>query len=206
MTDARDPIAEWSARDRDGAFVPTDHAAVDATESTRALVVELVRERAPHADLFHAFATLGRLYADQGASPTLAACALDGAIAAMPDAPFARDAAVARAARAAVAEGYVASRVEATRIEERARWEFPACGVPLEDAAVALAAGFPDDDDDALDAWAARVASAVARAGYRRATVAGNDRAARALCDALDLAGVKVRTTSPPAPLGRKSM
>ena len=44
--------------------------------------------------------------------------------------------------------------------------------------------------------------SEVARAGYRRAILAGAKGCA-ALQEALDLAGVKVRTTSPPAPIGR---
>ncbi len=80
-----------------------------------------------------------------------------------------------------------------------ARWEFPGCAVPLENATVAIAAGYPEEDEDALAAWAARVASEVSRAGYRRALLAGGEKARALLFDALELAGVKVRTTSPRA-------
>jgi hypothetical protein len=193
-------VAAWCALERAAAFLPGDRAAIEATDAPRGLVVDLVRARAPHADLFHASAVLGRLLADHGGSPTLAASAIDDLRELLPE----LDAGTARAARAALAEGFAAARSEATRAEAAARWDFPACAVPLEDAGIAIAAGFPEDDEDALAAWAARVANAVARAGYRRAVLAGGERACAALFDALELAGVKVRTTSPPAPLGRR--
>jgi hypothetical protein len=193
-------VAAWCARDRDAAFLPGDRAAIEATTAPRELIVAHVLANAPHADLFHACAVLGRLLAEHGGSPTLAAGVIDTLAELLPDLPTA----TARAARSAVAEGFAAARTEATRAEAAARWDFPGCAVPLEDAAVAIAAGFPDDDEDALAAWAARVANGVARAGFRRAILAGGERACAALFDALELAGVKVRTTSPPAPLGRR--
>jgi hypothetical protein len=190
-------VAAWCARDHAVAFVPGDHAAIDATLGARALVVERLLAKAPGSDLFHACAVLGRLLAELGGSPTLAASAIDGAHAVLAD----LDAEAARAARAALAEGYAAARGEAARAEAAARWEYPGCVVPLEDATIAIAGGYPDDDEDALAQWAARVASEVARAGYRRAVLAGGMKACAALLDALELAGVKVRTTAPPAPL-----
>jgi hypothetical protein len=196
MASLDDVVSEWCARDRATAFVPADRAAVDATVGPRAVIVD--HARAKHADLFHACGVLGRLLAEHGASPTLAVGTIDHARELL-----ALDDETARAARAAIAEAYVAARAEATRAESAARWEFPACAVPLENAGIAIAAGFPDDDEDTLAAWAARVAASVARTGYRRAVLAGGARACAALQDALELAGVKVRTTSPPAPLRR---
>jgi hypothetical protein len=205
--DAIDAIVEaWCARDRSVAFLPSDHAVIDATRGPRALVVEGVvalRGVAGAArdeeskDLLHACAVLGRIFAERGGSPTLAASSIDT----LRDEVAALDAATAGAARAALAEGFAAARAEAARAEASAQWDFPACGVPLEGSGIAIAAGYPDDDEDALAAWASRVANGVARAGYRRAILAGNARACALLEDALSLAGVKVRTTSPPAPL-----
>jgi hypothetical protein len=195
-------VDAWCARDRTSAFLPEDNAVIDATKGPRALIVDHVltpsRDERVLKDLFHACAVLGRIFAERGGSPTLAASTIDGACEVMPE----LDAATARAARAALAEGFAAARAEEARVEASARWDFPRCAVPLEDSAIAIAAGYPEDDEDALAAWASRVANGVARAGYRRAVLAGNDRACVALEDALSLAGVKVRTTSPPAPLG----
>jgi len=210
-------VEEWCARDRSAAFLPGDNDVIDATKGPRALVLEDAKalasrprdETAPRdethprderaqKDLFHACAVLGRIFAERGGSPTLAVSTIDGACGVLPE----LDGATARAARAALAEGFAAARAEAARVEAAAQWDFPRCIVPLPDSAIAIAAGYPDDDEDALAAWASRVANGVARAGYRRAILAGGERACLALEDALSLAGVKVRTTSPPAPLG----
>jgi hypothetical protein len=193
-----DLVDEWCARDVESAL-PGDRAVIDATRAARALVVERLRAGAADGDLFNACAVLGRLFADLGGSPTLAASTIDGARSVLPDLAER----TARAARAALMEGFVAVRAETARAAAAAQWDFPACAVPLEEASVAIAAGFPGDDEDAVAAWAARVAAGAARTGYRRAVVAGNERACAALVDALELAGVKVRTTSPPAPLSQ---
>jgi hypothetical protein len=192
-------VDAWCARDQSLAFLGTDRIVVLATREPRALVVEQVREGAPHADLFNACAVLGRLIAVRGGSPSLASNTIDSAREVLTE--LAGE--TARGARAALTEGFVAARAEIALGEAAARWEYPGCTVPLEEANVAIAAGYPEEDEDALAAWAARVASEVARAGYRRAILAGGEKARALLADALELAGVKVRTTSPPAPLGR---
>jgi hypothetical protein len=199
MTTVDEIVASWCTRDHALAFLPGDKAAIDATRGARAILVETLKERGAHADLFHACAVLGRLIAERGGSPSLASSVIDTAREALPE----LDAETARAARGALSEGFVAARAEIARTDAMARWEHPGCAVPLENASVAIAAGYPDDDDDALAAWAARVASAVARAGFRTAVVAGGEKARAQLLDALELAGVKVRTTTPPAPVGR---
>src|SRR5205814_3130828 len=66
-------VTAWCARAREAAFLSGDRAAIDATAAPRELVVDLVRARAPHADLFHSCAILGRLLAEHDGSPSLAA-------------------------------------------------------------------------------------------------------------------------------------
>jgi hypothetical protein len=192
-------VEAWCARDHAIAFLASDRLAIEATRGPRALVVEHVRERAAHVDLFHACAVLGRLLAESGGSPSLASSTIDSARESLPELEME----LARSARAALSEGFAAARAEIAHATAAARWEFPGCVVPLESASIAIAAGYPEEDEDALAAWAARVASEVARAGYRRALLAGGEKARALLFDALELAGVKVRTTSPPAPVGR---
>jgi hypothetical protein len=198
MSPLDDLVDAWCARDAALAFLATDRAVIEATRQPRALIVERVRGGAPDADLFHACAMLGRLIGARGGSPSLASGTIDSAREVLAG----LEGAAARGARGALAEGFVAARAEADFAAAAERWEYPGCVVPLEDANVAIAAGYPDEDEDALAAWAARVASAVARAGYRRAILAGGEKARAQLADALELAGVNVRTTSPPAPLG----
>ncbi len=200
MPSIDESVAAWCMSDKAPAFLGTDRAAVEATREPRALVVAQVQERAAHADLFNACAMLGRLLAESGGSPSLASSTLDSARAVLPELDPDRT----RAARAALFEGFIAARAEIALATASSRWDFPGCAVPLESATLAIAAGYPEDDEDTLAAWAARVASEVARAGYRRAVLAGGEKACASLFDALELAGVKVRTTSPPAPLGRR--
>ena len=201
MRSLDDLVEAWCERDRELAFLPGDRAVIDATREPRALVVERWQVPPSHADLFHACAVLGRIVAELGGSPTLASSTIDAAREVLP----ALSEEAARAARGSLVEGFVAARAEIARTDAATRWEFPGCVVPMKDAEVAIAAGYPDDDEDALAAWAARVASSVARAGYRRAIVAGGERARALLLDALELAGVKARTTSPPAPIGGRA-
>ena len=158
MTSIDELVERWCARDLALAFLSGDKAAIDATRGARAsLVAEIVRERSAHTDLFHACAMLGRLVAESGGSPSLASSVIDTAREALPE----LDAETARAARGALSEGFAAARAEIARGEAVARWEYPGCTVPLENASVAIAGGqYPDDDEDALAAWAARVASA----------------------------------------------
>jgi hypothetical protein len=186
-------VTAWGTRDHARALLPVDHEIIDLARSGRALVVELALAGASHRDLFHACASLGRLVAERGGSPTLAVSMIDGAREELGDALAPLD-----AARAAMAEGFVSARIDTANAEAAARWEYPRCAVPLEGGAVAIAAGYPDDDGEALAAWAARAASAAAREGRRRAVISGTDAARHALADALSLAGIEVRVSTPP--------
>jgi hypothetical protein len=199
-------VAAWCDRDRKRAVLRADREVIDASASLRSLIVELIQaadaDAAPDGadpsrpadELYDACAMLGRLFAQRGGSPTLASATLDHAAEALgvPDSHWLVP------ARAAVAEGFTAQLVDDARRDAMNAWEYPSCGVPLGEAAIALAAGHPSDDDEIVAAWAARVAKAAALQGIRRAVVSGGERARAALLDALALVGIEVH--SPPHP------
>ncbi len=201
----------WCKLDHDHAFVPTDHDAIEATRPLRLLVVEslLCEPGSIGRDLLHAFGALGRIIAEQGGSPTLAVSSVDGLLAAMGslnvvlgEGDRVRSYAFAIGGRAAMAESYVLAVKAAGREEALRGWEYPACVVPVDDGLVAIAAGCPDDDNDALTSWASRVARGVTVSGARRAVLSGSRRAILALEDALELAGVEcVERRAPTAPV-----
>jgi hypothetical protein len=183
-------VDAWSKRDHERALLPVDHEIVDSTRAPRALVVERIVAQASDKDLFHACAMLGRLIAERGGSPSLASSTVDGVQAVLSEmnAPW-------NNVRAALAEGFAGARLELARREACVAWEYPRCAVPIDDGVIAIAAGYPDDDGEALASWAGRVASGAARSGVRRAMVAGRDDARDALIDALSTAGIEI--TSP---------
>jgi hypothetical protein len=192
-------VAKWCARDHGRALTPEDHAVIDASVAARTLVVE--RTGVGLGDFFSACAVLGRLIADRGGSPTLAAVTIDGVGEAMgvADAPW------MASARAAVAEGFAGARDEMAKRVAEAAWEYPRCVAKLADGAIAIAAGFPDDDADAVAAWAARVAHDAALAHVRRAVVDGAAPACAAVVDALSLAGIETTSGgSVPRPFSKR--
>ena len=196
-----DAVAVWCQRDHARALLPVDHEIIDSTGAARALVVECLRRAAPDRDLFHACAVLGRLIAVRGGSPTLASSTMDGAGEALDvDAtPWLVP------ARAALAEGFSSARAEMARLDAAAAWDYPRCVVRIDDDRIAIVAGYPDEDGEALAAWASRVAHGVALAGVRRAIVTGGDAARAAVADALALVGVKLHPSAPPAPPSARS-
>ncbi|HEX3343808.1 MAG TPA: hypothetical protein VHS09_04510 [Polyangiaceae bacterium] len=194
MPDRDELVAAWSAKDRTRAVLPADRALVDASATIRALIVDLVLAGGPEDELYDACAVLGRLVAQRGGSPTLASATLDHAA----DVLDARSAPWLVPGRAAVSEGFAATLVEAAQLEAMRTWEFPSCAVPLGQAALAICAGHPSDDDEVLAAWAARVANAAALAGVRRAVLSGGERASAALVDALSVVGIEVNAAPKP--------
>ena len=186
-------VAAWCARDRTRALVPEDHAVIESTMAARAFVIEQVLAGG-NADLYHGCLVLGRLIAERGGSPTLAASTLDGALDALTRAGITGERAWVPFARAALASGYDAGRVEEARRDAARAWDFPRCAVRIDGETMAFAASIPDDDDDVVGEWAARVALAAQRAKVRRAIVDGLDGPRRALADALSLAGIEVVT------------
>jgi hypothetical protein len=194
---AVDGIVEaWCEMDHGLAFLASDHDAVEATRALRALVVEslLHDPDCKGRDVLHAFGSVGRVVAERGGSPTLAASTIDGLLAALTSvgiAPGASGYPFATPARAAVAESYVLARGAACRAEAVQAWEYPACAVPVTDELIAIAAGYPDDDDEALAGWASRVVRGITVGGMRKAVLSGSAKAIAALEDALELAGIE---------------
>jgi hypothetical protein len=184
-------VSSWAEKDRARAVLRVDREIIDAAGSLRMLIVDLVLSGAPGDELFDACAMLGHLVAQREGSPTLASATMDNAAEALgtPAATWVPP------ARAAVAEGFAAALTEAVQTQAMLAWEFPNCAVRLGQAALAVAAGHPSDDEEVLAAWAARVAKSAALAGVRRAVVSGTARACAALLDAFGLVGIEV--TSP---------
>jgi hypothetical protein len=187
-------VTAWCDKDRARAVLPADREIIEASGALRALIVDQALAADPGDELYDACAMLGRMVAQRGGSPTLASVTLDHAREAL----GAHPAPWLAAARAAVAEGFAARLVEDARRDAMQTWEFPSCTVPFGEAAIAIAAGHPSDDDEVLAAWAARVAKAAALKGIRRAVVSGNERARAALLDALGLVGIEVHAQARP--------
>ena len=198
MTDS--PVSRWAENDAAHAIHRADRDAVVATEPARALVLEL--STGGPRDYFNACARLGGLLAAHGASPSLAANTIDGAIRALADVGITLDPARVAGARASLVEGYVAGARDAERTEAAARWDYPACAVPLADGTVAIACGHPLDDAEALIAWAGRVVGQLAKARVRRIVLAGPVAAAAEIVSAAELVGIEV-ASAPAAGRGR---
>ncbi len=179
-------LAAWAERDAHAAITEEDTRAIASTEGARALVVERLLDAAGR-DALSACSVLGRLMAQAGASPSLAARTLDGLAATSPC-----DDAWLGTARASLAEGYAAASREAAAAKRADTWRYPRCVVRLDSDTVAVGAGFPDDDPDTLAEWANEVARGLVKAGVRRAIIDGDLAPRAALEEALELAGISV--------------
>lgn len=188
--DAERALAAWREHDAAQALHGPDRDAIRAADAPRSLVLDLLARPGHGRDLYNACARLGRLLADTGASPSLAVATLDGAARALSDLGIACDPSRLAPARASVAEGYFAGVIETERAAERRGWEYPACAVRIAKDTVAIVAGCPADDGEALADWSARVALCVSRDGYKQAIVSGSDAAKNELVQALSLVGV----------------
>lgn len=197
MPDRPAQLARWADADRQRAVLPADRAMTGELSALRTLVLDLAGNPAAEEELYDACAMLGRQLAQRGASPTLASATMDGAAAAL----LTPGAAWLAPARAAVVEGFARTLREMAHHEALQAWEFPSCAVALGEAGVAIAAGYPSEDDEELAAWAARVAKAAALAGVRRAVVSGSERACDAALDAFGVVGIEAQRT--PAPRRR---
>jgi hypothetical protein len=195
-------LAAWREHDVMRALHPVDRKAVAEAEAARALVLELLTSAAlarDTRDLWSACARLGRLLADAGASPSLAAQTIDGALRALADVGLKHDIAREGPARASVLEGYAAAIRDAERGNARASWEYPGCAVRVDAETVAIACGAPFDDGDALASWAAKVASRASRDGFRRAVLSGQTEVRNEVADALRFVGIEVREVDTPS-------
>ncbi|MCL2450584.1 MAG: hypothetical protein FWD17_16675 [Polyangiaceae bacterium] len=187
--DDESTIERWMAADLASAVLPADRTFVAESRTVRALVIALAQEPEVGDDLLDAWAVLGGLAAACGTSPMLASATLDHALGAL----ALPDAAWAGAARAAVTESFMRAILDHARREAMSAWEYPACAVPLDDDAIAVAAAFPSDDPEIIAGWAARVANGAARRGIRRAIVSGRE--AAAVVEAFAIVGIRARTS-----------
>jgi len=189
--DEQKALLAWREHDATHALHRADRDAIEVSDSARALVLDLLARPAPSRDLYNACARLGRLLADAGASPTLAVATLDGAAGALAGLGVIVDDARIAPARASIAEGYCAVTIEGERLAARRAWEYPQCSVRVANDTAAIVAGFPADDGEALADWAARVALAVSRDGFKRAILSGEGAAKGELVQALALLGIE---------------
>jgi hypothetical protein len=189
---AEQALAAWREHDAAHALHEPDRNALRGVDAARALVLELMARPGHGRDLYNACARLGRLLADAGASPSLAVATVDGAVRALADAGITADKTRLAPARASVAEGYFAVAIETERAAARRAWEYPACAVRMAHDTVAIVAGYPADDGEALADWSARVALGVSKDGYKRAALSGSDAAKTELTQALSLVGIEL--------------
>lgn len=189
----------WREYDLERAIHDQDRDAVDATEAARALVLDLLAfvPDAGTRDLFNACARLGRLLAERGASPSLAASTIEGAAGALVAADIAFDTSRLSSARAALAEGYFATTREQLGSSSLKAWEYPACAVRLGERTIAIAAAHPSDDSELLADWAARVALGASRDGVKEAFIDGPEKARTEIAAAFALVGITIRTSLP---------
>lgn len=195
-------VSAWAAHDAEHALHPTDQDVICATEAVRWLVLERFvgprgcpasgSVRTSERDLWSACARLGALTAEHGGSPSLAAIAIDGLVHALSTSGVPFDAGHVAAARASLVEGYVAGVRDAERSSAVARWEYPACSVPLAEDTVAVACGYPGDDGEALAGWAARIAKHLVKAKVRRVVLSGPDHVKGEVASAATLVGIEI--------------
>src|SRR5207237_1558178 len=92
-----DRVKRWMEIDRENATGRPDRDAIESTAAAREALVARIESGQEDNDLLHAAAMLGRLLAALGASPSLAASTIDGAVRAL-ERPPAKWAAMARSA------------------------------------------------------------------------------------------------------------
>jgi hypothetical protein len=179
-------LRAWGEAERRAALIPADQAAVDATGAVRATILDFALRGGQDEELYDACAVYGRLLAEGGGSPSLAATSIDRAcnVLGQPSPSWATP------ARAAMAEGFGRAREEVARNATYASWDFPAPAVRLDGSTIAIAASHPSDDDETLAAWAGNAARAAAFDGVRRVVVSGRERPRAALAEALAIAGI----------------
>jgi hypothetical protein len=180
-------VDAWCSHDLKKALIPVDREIVEATRALRALICEEAVAHRTGREILSAWTRLGRMIGERGGSPTLIASTADGLFAALGDRASGVD---ILHARRVLAEGFAAAARDDAHAEMLASWEPPHCIVRIDATTVAITAGFPDDDHELLEAWAARVTQFVLADKKRNAIVSGRDEAVRALVDALTLVGV----------------
>ena len=184
-------VAAWCDLDRRAAVAEADREIVDASGPVRAVIAGFALAGGSDEEIYDACAALGRLIAQRGGSPTLAAVTIDHA----GDALGVRPAAWLGPGRAAVAEGFTRALLERRAAGRAAKLgRFPRCAVALPGDVIAIAAGLPSDDPET-----ARRVGGARRQGRcapgRPASLRRGPGAARAAVeDALDVVGIELAT------------
>jgi hypothetical protein len=191
-------LDEWTARLVRAAISERDRRAIAASESAREMVLERLVSSVEDHDALHGWVVVGRVLADEGASPSLLAEVVDALV----EVRGAQRESWAPPARAAIVEAFVAAEreIEAERVKDA--WRFPRCVVRLDESTAAVAASYPDEDSDSLARWADEVANGLAKMGVRRVHAEGTARARAAIADALGVAGIDL---APPSRISARS-
>jgi hypothetical protein len=173
-------------RGRELEISEVDHRALASTASLRE---RLAAAEEVDNDVLYLAAALGRLLAQEGASPTLAATVLEG-LSELPSAPV---------LRATLFEAFMTTSREVWSASARSAWEFPGCAVHLGEGVFAVAAGLDEVDEGELAEWADRVASGLLKAKAREVVLSGREPARTKLAESLGLIGIVCRADPGPA-------
>lgn len=187
MTRPEQLADEWLAHDRAHARDAREAAAMDASRAARLCIVELWLEHAgASSDGLGGFAQLGRILADEHVSCASALACVSSFARILP----APDDTSLAAARSALADAFVDTRVEHERRDARERAEL--AFVEVSPGCAAVVASPPDDDAEWLQEWADRLAAAMLRRGVRHVVVQAPTAAHAALAASLALVGIDV--------------
>lgn len=185
--DASEALTEqWLAHDRAGARDRAEAAAMHAARAVRHWIVARWLETKSHTpDTLSGFAQLGRVLAEEQISCASALGSVTSFGAVLPDV----DPASLAAARSALGDAFVETRLEHERKQLRVR--FDQAWLELEPGVAAIVADPPTDDVEWLGAWADRLTGALLRQKIRRTYLRVDGDAGQALRAALELVGIE---------------
>ncbi len=156
-----------------------DAQSLEVSNDLRARLVAALANPALSHDAQNLASALGRVLAQAGATPSLAATILDPIV-------RGREGGVLRAA---LLEAFAGAREEQRATDEALRWELPGCAVSLGNGRFAVCANPPHSDDAAL-AWADRTAAGLVKRRASEVVISGEGRARKCLEEALELVGI----------------
>jgi hypothetical protein len=168
------------------AITHEDAQSLDASATLRARLVGALTHGVLEHDAQNLASALGRVLAQAGATPTLAATILDPIV-------QGREGGVLRAA---LFEAFAGAREEQRATEEALRWELPGCAAYLGNGRFAVCANPPHADDAAV-AWADRTAAGLVKRGAREVVLSGEGLARKCLEEALELVGIPFVAEAP---------
>lgn len=191
----------WLDHDRAGARDADESRALTATHAIRHWILERWHEsRDASADVLAGFGQLGRALAYERVSCASALRCVRSFAAIAP----AASAEALDAARSALADTFVEARLDAERIEQRAR--FDAAWVEIGAGVAAIVADPPTDDPDWLQTWADRLTRSLLRRKIRGVHLGVSGAAREVLLGALSLVDIRpIEPTTEPSRKGWRS-